>query len=361
MSEEMRVVSCGCSVVLKLIAGCEPAADNTRLVRLGFDNWLSGVALFGVTSALVAACGSSNDTYMVVTGGAGGDLLGSGGDSSKGSGGDSVGSGGGSSGSASGGRGGQQSSGGEGGLARGGTSQAGGFGGVSGSIDIGGLGGDSGSGNVGGMAGFSGSGGVSGAAGFGGAAGFSGAAGFAGASGGGGSSGSGGVSGASGSAGASGSGGSGGSGTVENLIVNGDFSQGEVHWEFYPPGGAYTHAVISGRLCVTLDSYEYVIVGWPLEVGLAPALTPGGSYTLSYTAYSTQPGEVSLLTKVGHAESPYTPVIEQARTLTGSPQLFSHSFSTVGDSGAGIAFNLQATFYASNNNICFDDVSLTAN
>ena len=51
MSEEMRVVSCGCSVVLKLIAGSEPAADNTRLVRLGFDNWLTGVALCGVTSA----------------------------------------------------------------------------------------------------------------------------------------------------------------------------------------------------------------------------------------------------------------------------------------------------------------------
>jgi len=62
----------------------------------------------------------------------------------------------------------------------------------------------------------------------------------------------------SGGRGGQSSGGEGGSGTVENLIVNGDFAEGEAHWEFTPVGGAYMHAVISGRLCVTLSSSGYV-------------------------------------------------------------------------------------------------------
>jgi hypothetical protein len=163
---------------------------------------------------------------------------------------------------------------------------------------------------------------------------------------------------AGGNGGAAGSA-NGGSATSGNLIVNGDFSQGDAHWEYYPPSGTYTYAVVSGRLCVTLGSYGYVVVGWPLEKNLAVPLAAGASYTLSYTVSATQPGEVSLMTKVGHAESPYTAVIETPVSLSTTPETRTHTFSsTSGDSGAGIAFTLQATYYSSANQICFDDVAL---
>jgi hypothetical protein len=171
----------------------------------------------------------------------------------------------------------------------------------------------------------------------------------------------GGSTGSGGSPSTGGSTGSGGSSPGNNLITNGDFSQGMTDWGI-PNGSPTSSGVENGQFCVTLGSGS-VIVGWG-DSSTSFNLMANVSYTLSYQVSTTSPlGSFDV--HVGEVVSPYT----QDYPSNGQPigdnpsnnmQTFTHMFSvTNGDSQAGLAFVLSAG--NGSPKVCIDNVSVTQN
>lgn len=158
------------------------------------------------------------------------------------------------------------------------------------------------------------------------------------------------------SAGAPGTGGApdnaGGSGPEEsNIISNGDFSQDTTGWKLE---GGGTMTVTDGALCVTLDSADEVLVGWPPEASEAALLDGGTSYTLSYRAKSSS-SDISVAIKVGHAADPWTTLLEESDSVESSWTALSHTFTPEStDDAAGVVFKMSGA----TGEVCFDDVVL---
>ena len=161
--------------------------------------------------------------------------------------------------------------------------------------------------------------------------------------------------GGNGTGGTSATGGSPGTGgnPANNLVANGDFSQGDTNWHF--ENGAAS--VSNGQYCTTSINAS-ALFGWQ-NMSTPLTLMNGQSYTLSYRASGSN--NAALHIKVAHAVSPYTPDDYETNPddkLTTSLQTYTHTFTpTAGtDDNTGIAF-----FVMAGQNICIASVVLVAN
>jgi hypothetical protein len=156
-----------------------------------------------------------------------------------------------------------------------------------------------------------------------------------------------------------GAGGSGGGGASGNLIVNGDFSNGQTDWGVTVQAGGLASQiyVITGQLCFSLAANTTVTIGWPTDPSTAFAIRSGVKYQLSYDA-STVVQLTSFEAKVGQAVPPYTGTDYRVNetVFTGSAQTFTHTFTAAADDlQAGLAFNVVS---ATGTNLCLGAVSL---
>lgn len=142
----------------------------------------------------------------------------------------------------------------------------------------------------------------------------------------------------------------------ENLIANGDFSDGSTNWQITQADTGVTYGMSGASYCVSLPSYSEAYFGWGNSL-TSVAIAGGYGYTFSYTVSSTDE-LYSFQAKIGHTVTPYTVVYSTTTDSPGpTPTTFSHSFTpTYSDTGAGIAFYLYA--YSTGATVCFADVSL---
>jgi hypothetical protein len=141
---------------------------------------------------------------------------------------------------------------------------------------------------------------------------------------------------------------------ANNLLANGDFSQGATNWHFE----SGTANVNNGQYCETNLSGSSPLFGWQ-NMSTPLVLSNGQSYTLAYQAMGSN--SAALHIKVAHAVSPYTPDDYETSSddkLSGSLQTFTHTFTPTSgnDDNTGVAF-----FVTGGQNICIANVSLVAN
>jgi hypothetical protein len=147
-----------------------------------------------------------------------------------------------------------------------------------------------------------------------------------------------------------------------NIVINGDFSNGEDSWGLPPPiVGTVSHAVTGGAFCVTLGAASSATIGYPSGATSPFTITGGTSYRFSYDA-SVSGGNIALEAKVGdtRASTNYDAV---GSDWPGEPagttlQTFTHTFTrATTDASMGVAFNLTG----GPGTVCIDNVSLTLN
>jgi len=171
------------------------------------------------------------------------------------------------------------------------------------------------------------------------------------------------TSGAQGGAGGSGTGGSGAEGSggtggpVEgNLIQNGDFSDGDAHWDLTLSVGYPVVDSANGEYCVQNPEYTYATftLGYPLDLTEVFPIASGASYTLSYRVK----GYASYELKIGQAAEPYTALaaVSEDSSAASSYVTQTHTIeATLGDPEAGLAITV---LLGTSQSICFDDISL---
>ena len=164
-----------------------------------------------------------------------------------------------------------------------------------------------------------------------------------------------------GTGGTSATGGSPGTGgnPANNLIANGDFSQGDTNWGV-PNGSPTSKGVQNGQYCITLSSSTgEVIVGWGGATTSAN-LSAGVNYTLSYQA-SASAGLSEFDVHIGQAVGSFNLDKDLGNDNVGtSLGTITHMFSlSSADSQAGVAFLIKAS--GGSSTVCIDNVSLTAN
>lgn len=215
--------------------------------------------------------------------------------------------------------------------------------------------------NPAGQGGASSSGGATSAGGSAGSIAAGGSGGGSGAEGGsGGSTSAGGTGGSDASGGTVGSGGSAGGINSGNLIINGDFSQGNEYWEVTWQDGQYaTQSYAGGEYCIGNPSTAYYLsfsLGFPPTPSDAFTVEAGATYTLSYRAR----GYGTLEVKIGQAVSPYAEVQSFTTSVSSAGyQTFTHTVTpATTETQAGLVFN--GTLYYLDE-VCFDDVSLVRN
>jgi hypothetical protein len=164
-----------------------------------------------------------------------------------------------------------------------------------------------------------------------------------------------------GSSGASGSGGPDATTQGDNLVLNGDFSQGGMYWGISSGSGGIDAG--TNQLCVTVGMGSgTVYLGWPQPSSMAGMnLTSGTMYTFSYKAQTAQ-GNLTIEAKVANSmgSSNYMPVDSDSTMdmVTGSLQAFTHTFTpTSNDVSAGVVFIFSSQ---SADTICFESVSVVA-
>jgi hypothetical protein len=175
---------------------------------------------------------------------------------------------------------------------------------------------------------------------------------------------SGGVGGASGLDGGATAGSSGGAGTgghsSGNLIVNGDFSDGDAHWVLTTTfGGPASVEVSNGQLCVAVMPGAMAILKWPSDPASEIALDADVSYELVYQAAASAP-----LASFGVVVGPAALLPASFDFYYGSDtpsgellQEFMHSFTpAASDPAAGLAFSFASGSQPST--VCFDNVTL---
>jgi hypothetical protein len=164
-----------------------------------------------------------------------------------------------------------------------------------------------------------------------------------------------------GSSGTSGSGG-GPDATMQgnNLVLNGDFSQGGMYWGISSGTGDIDAG--TNELCVTVGANSgTVYLGWPQPSSMTGMnLASGTMYTFTYEAETSQ-GNLTIEAKIADSMGPnYTPTDSDSKMdmVTGSVQTFTHTFTpTTADTSAGLVFVFSST---SANTICFQSVSVVA-
>jgi hypothetical protein len=143
-----------------------------------------------------------------------------------------------------------------------------------------------------------------------------------------------------------------------NIIVNGDFSNGETGWGLPAMLGTVSHAVTNGAFCVTLGSASSATVGYP-SGGASPfPINSGISYRFSYQASVS--GTMTFEAKVGQTLTPYdaTGSDWMNEPVGTTLQTFTHTFSRAAtDNSMGVAFNLMG----GPGTACVDNVTLTTN
>ncbi len=142
----------------------------------------------------------------------------------------------------------------------------------------------------------------------------------------------------------------------ENLIANGDFSDGITNWKITQADSGVTSGMLGGEYCVSLPAYAEAYFGWGDSLISVP-LAAGYGYTFAYTVSSTATLS-SFTAKIGHAIKDYTVVYSASSDRPGlTPTTFTHSFTpTYGDTGAGIAFYMYAS--SAGATVCYSNVSL---
>ena len=163
-------------------------------------------------------------------------------------------------------------------------------------------------------------------------------------------------------AGVPGAGGAAGQGGLilgPNLIANSDFSTGEDGWLLTAPSGSgITMSATEGQLCVTFPTgtYAEATAGWPADATQAVALPVGESFQFSFQV-SSAPNLAQFGDLVGPATGSNRPDFQSTNDLLfGGIQTFTHTFTSGGDSAAGVAFNLNSLGAAAT--VCFDNVEL---
>ncbi len=140
----------------------------------------------------------------------------------------------------------------------------------------------------------------------------------------------------------------------ESLITNGDFSDGNTHWDVERSDGFGNLSVDTEdqTLCLSARGQVNAILGWPDEPSRSLVL-PGGRYRFSFRVRGSG---VRLWAKVGHAHEPYTVLFEAEwySEQTGWHEV-AHEFTFDGDDAAGIAFTIELN---NGSNVCFDAVAL---
>lgn len=142
----------------------------------------------------------------------------------------------------------------------------------------------------------------------------------------------------------------------DNLITNGDFSNGSTHWQITQATTGVTSGMSGSMYCVSLPSYGEAFLGWGNATS-SVAIVAGYGYTWAYTVSSTDP-LYSFTAKIGHTVSPYTTVYTTSLdTPSATPRTFIHNFTpTYADTSAGLVFDIYASTGGAT--VCFDDVSL---
>jgi hypothetical protein len=170
------------------------------------------------------------------------------------------------------------------------------------------------------------------------------------------------------SAGSSGTSGGGGPDATmqgDNLVLNGDFSQGGTYWGISSGTGGIDAGTNAGtsQLCVTVGMGSgTVYLGWPQPSSMVGmSLASGTMYTFSYKAQTAQ-GNLTIEAKVANSmgSSNYMPVDSDSTMdmVTGSLQTFTHTFTpTSNDASAGVVFIFSSQ---SADTVCFESVSVVA-
>lgn len=150
------------------------------------------------------------------------------------------------------------------------------------------------------------------------------------------------------------------SGSVSpNLIVDSTDAGTWTSWALTPPttGTATTSSTDAGY-CATLTTAGESIatIGWPVAIAQGVQLQVGATYEFSYQASSSAPlGMFSA--KVGNVSPPYATDFQVADVPTTALQTFTHTFTSTGDSAAGIAFSFNTDAVAAVT-VCVNNVVL---
>lgn len=150
------------------------------------------------------------------------------------------------------------------------------------------------------------------------------------------------------------------SGSVSpNLIVDSTDAGTWTSWALTPPttGTATTSSTDAGYCAtLTLTGESIATIGWPATITQGVQLPAGVVYEFSYQASSSAPlGMFSA--KVGNVSPSYTTDFLAADVPTTTPQTFTHTFASAGDSAAGIAFYF-STDTAAAVTVCVNSVVL---
>lgn len=152
-----------------------------------------------------------------------------------------------------------------------------------------------------------------------------------------------------------------------NLVENGDLAAGAALWStmLWPPFETpkpLASRVENGALCATVRGGQNLIIGWPGDPSTPKgfALVEGKRYRFSFRASASGPLKLHVVAKVGHQEMPYTSAVQAPIPVEEKPQVFALDFEpALPDSKAGVAFVVSAPRGEAQNDICFDDVSVT--
>ncbi|MFD4034999.1 glycoside hydrolase family 9 protein [Streptomyces sp. NPDC058637] len=134
-------------------------------------------------------------------------------------------------------------------------------------------------------------------------------------------------------------------------ITNGDFAAGTAPWWWTANTSG---AVNEGRLCAPVPAGT--ANPWDVIIGQNDIpIVAGESYTLSYTASSTEP--LTVQTRVQQATAPYTTELATADPVGPDPVTVTHVFTAAADRpGAQVALQIGGGDSATT--FCLDDVSL---
>lgn len=138
-----------------------------------------------------------------------------------------------------------------------------------------------------------------------------------------------------------------------NLIANGDFSQGVTYWALVNGGsGASIIAPDGGPLCIQTAASNATIFAWTKGVPLSP-----DAYDFWYCAWTSE-ASISIYPVVGHSTYPNTQDYSgNIDTVTPAGGKQDHPFALdAGDDSGGLSFSFTSPV---DQQVCFQAVSLT--
>jgi endoglucanase len=127
--------------------------------------------------------------------------------------------------------------------------------------------------------------------------------------------------------------------TGVNQLANGDFSQQEKNWKFYLAGGNATAHYSKKGAQITINTVGNVNYGVQYYYD-GFRIYRGGKYTLSFTAYSTEPKGCEVRIQLNGGD--YHPYVINTYTFTSEPKTYSVDFemNEESDMTPRLAFNM---------------------